>query len=203
MKITPLYSRPDDLNPPVSSYLLHGGPRVVVVDPGPAWHLQMHMNEIVQAAEGGKSIAAVVQSPGPGAFSGLELLRGIGTRHVAVMHWKSSVIAGEDLHDWRIQSLTTKTAGLPVTRSATLAIGVSPYGSSPGSLMSYEKESGTLFTGPFLGSLGSGQETQKTGAAQGIGARVPRRHESNHAPRRGGTDLWTPSPHQSNRTHIR
>lgn len=161
LKITPLYSRPDDLNPPVSSYLLHGGPRVVVVDPGPAWHLQMHMNEIVQAAEGGKSIAAVVQSPGPGAFSGLELLRGIGTRHVAVMHWKSSVIAGEDLHDWRIQSLTTKTAGLPVTRSATLAIGVSPYGSSPGSLMSYEKESGTLFTGPFLGSLGSGQETQK------------------------------------------
>ena len=161
LRIIPLYSRPEDLNPPVSSYVITGGPRVVVVDPGPSWHLQMHLTDIEQAASATTPVVAVIQSPGPGMFGGLELLRQIGANHTVVMHWKTSLIAGEDIDGWRVQSLTTKSVGLPLSATRKLAIGVSPYGGAPGSLMSFERGTGTLFSGPFFGSLGTGQESGK------------------------------------------
>jgi diguanylate cyclase (GGDEF)-like protein len=157
--ISPFYSRPEDVNPPVSTYILSGGSRVIVVDPGPLWHLQMHMEDMRRIISQTSELIVVIQSPGPGVFGGLTRLREFGRRHVLVVHWKSTIVAGQDFEGWTVRSLATRTAGLPITPAAKLTIGISPFGASPGSLMSFERSTGTLFAGPFLGSLGPGLQS--------------------------------------------
>jgi len=159
LTITPFYSRPEELSPPVSTFVLSGGTRIVIIDPGPGWHVQAHLNEIARIVPEKAQVVAVIQAPGPGIFSALDLLRSIGTGHTVVMHWKASIVAAADIEGWETRSLTTKSVRLPLSDTAKLTIGVSPYGGAPGALLSYDRGTGTLFSGPFFGSLGVGQDS--------------------------------------------
>jgi len=159
LTITPLYSPPQELDLPFSTYVVSGGPRLVVVDPGPAWHIRKHMNTIASLATQETQIVVLVQTPGPHAFGGLHLLADLSSKRNLILHWKAASGAGDALDGWRVQTLTTRSAGLPISPTAKLSIGISSYAGAPGSLMSFERSTGTLFSGPFFGSLGPGQDT--------------------------------------------
>jgi diguanylate cyclase (GGDEF)-like protein len=159
MTITPFYSRAEELVLPVSTYVISGGSRLVIVDPGPAWHIREHIDAITALVTGQTPVVVVVQSPDPGAFDGLRLLANLSEKRSVIIHWKVASGAGDALEGWRVQTLTTKAAGLPVSPGAKLTIGISSYAGAPGSLMSFESSTGTLFSGPFLGSLGPGKDT--------------------------------------------
>ena len=160
LHISPFYSSPEDLSLPVSTYVVSGGARLVVIDPGPAWHVRSHYEAIAALAANGIPLAVVVQSPRPDAFDGLKQLAGLSDKRTVVLHWKAA--ANGPLEGWRVQTLTTKSAGLPISGTAKLAIGISPSVGAPGGLMSFERSTGTLFSGPFLGSLGPGQNSGKS-----------------------------------------
>jgi len=159
LTITPLYSSPEELDLPISTYVVSGGPRLVVVDPGPAWHIRKHMTTIASLATREIPIVVLVQTPGPHAFGGLPLLADLSSKLNLILHWKAATGAGDALDGWRAQTLTTRSAGLPLSPTAKLSIGISSYAGAPGSLMSFERSTGTLFSGPFFGSLGPGQDS--------------------------------------------
>ena len=145
LTITPFYSPPEDLSLPFSTYMVSGGSRLVLIDPGPMWHIRPHLD--------------AVQTPGPGAFGGLHLLANLSAKRNLILHWKAASGAGDALDGWRVQTLTTKGAGLLMSPTAKLTIGITSYAGAPGSFMSFERSTGTLFSGPFFGSLGPGQGT--------------------------------------------
>ena len=161
LTITPFYSPAEELNLPVSTYVISGGSRLIIIDPGPAWHIREHVNAIARLAAGETPVVVVIQSPGPGAFDGLHLLTNLSAKRSVIIHWKAASGAGDALDGWRVQTLTTRSAGLSISPAAKLTLGISSYAGAPGSLMSFERSTGTLFSGPFLGSLGPGQDTGK------------------------------------------
>lgn len=159
LTITPFYSPPEDLSLPFSTYMVSGGSRLVLIDPGPMWHIRPHLDAIASMAAGEIPIVVIVQTPGPGAFGGLHLLANLSAKRNLILHWKAASGAGDALDGWRVQTLTTKGAGLPISPTAKLTIGITSYAGAPGSFMSFERSTGTLFSGPFFGSLGPGQGT--------------------------------------------
>lgn len=173
-----LYSAGRELNPPFSTYVVAAGTRTVVIDPGPDWHVRDHLERLRQWITPECRLVVIIQSPGPEACSGLHHLTPLATGGTVVLHWKAAALAGAALEPWKTQELTTQSAGIALSDNSRLVFGLTSPRGGPGALMSFERSTGTLFSGPFFGSLGPGQET-------GVPAL---RHESVRAYR----DVFTP-----------
>jgi diguanylate cyclase (GGDEF)-like protein len=159
--ITPLYSTCDELSLPVSTYVISGGPKTIVVDPGPGWHLARHIDVLRGLIYLGAPLTAVVQSAGTEVFSGLSELDRLADGGVLVLHWKTIVGGANVPNGWRVRTLTTRNAALTINTETRLIIGAVADSGPPGALMALETGTGTLFTGPFYGSLGPGRNSDR------------------------------------------
>ena len=168
----------EDLNPDTSSYLIVGKKRTTIIDPGPDWHVERHFGAIESAVDPDGWLYVVVLSPLPGCLSGLRLLTRLTSARAIVLHWIVAAGAGSLLSDWRVRSPDDTGGLLPIDETHEILL-ASPGGSHvPGSMVGYDQNTRTLFSGPFFGSIGHGRVTDRP---------VLRRESV-----RAYTDLFTP-----------
>lgn len=160
-RIRTLTSRGEELTPDVSSYLLAGDERAILLDPGPHWHVAAHREEIAEAVNPNGWLIAVVLSPSPGALSGLHLLEDLTRKRLLVLHWTAGATNEATLGNWLVRHAGEGGSTLTVEDRHRIMLVVPPNRSLPGTLVGYDTHSQTLFTGPFFGSVGSGKETRR------------------------------------------
>ncbi len=160
--VTAVSSPGEALSPDISTFLLGGPGRSVIVDPGPAWHVERHRGELESHVDPDGTLFAVILSPLPGCLSGLELLSGMARRCALVASWPAIASAEASLEEWTVRSPGPGGGAVPLTDTRRLTV-VPVLGCGlAGAMVAYDPATQTLFTGPFFGSIGHGRTTGRS-----------------------------------------
>lgn len=160
--VTAVSSPGEALSPDISTFLLSGPGRSVIVDPGPAWHVERHRGELESHVDPDGTLFAVILSPLPGCLSGLALLSGMARRCALVASWPAIASAEASLEGWVVRSPGPGGGVVPLTDRRRLTV-VPVLGCGlAGAMVAYDPATQTLFTGPFFGSIGHGRTTGRS-----------------------------------------
>lgn len=160
--VTMVSSPGEALAPDVSSYLLGAPGRSLIVDPGPAWHVEHHRATIESHVDPDGTLFAVILSPLPGCLGGLTLLSDMAKRRALVVSWPAIASTEAVLERWVVRSPGPGGGVIPLTDARRLSVVPLLGCGLAGAMVAYDTASKTLFTGPFFGSIGQGRSTGRS-----------------------------------------
>ena len=151
----------EELRPDVTSYLIRGENRVVLVDPGPQWHLERHLELLRTQIDPEAWLFALVLAPCAGCLSGLDTLARLSRHRAVILDWTLATVCETGLDRWQIRSPNDTGGTVPLGTGGRVSIVRPGRPTVPGALLAYHDRSQTLFTGAFFGSVGRGKTSDK------------------------------------------
>lgn len=161
-EVTTVTSRGEALSPDVSSYVFGAPSRSIIVDPGPAWHVEEHLTEFESLVDRDGTLFVVILSPLPGSLSGLGLLSEVAKRRALVVSWPAIVNTEASLAGWVVRSPGPGGGIIPLADTRRVSVVPLLACGLAGAMVAYDTASQTLFTGPLFGSIGHGRSTGRS-----------------------------------------
>lgn len=155
---TVLGTRGEGVRPDVTTYLLHYPDELFVIDPGPGIHLQNHLNALNLPSA--VRITVILLTPGLTGTESLAALEPLASSRRLVGDLPALSGMG-DTEQWETLIATEVRTPLGTGTDAPLVLLRLPAIEPAGSLLCYDPQSQTLFTGPLFGSIGTGISTDK------------------------------------------